>query len=95
MQEEVRVVLDAMGGDHAPEEMIKGAVEAVNEKNNIHVLLVGQEDVISEELEKYTYPKERMEIVHASDRDSRAASHGDPQEKGFLHCGRNEYGKKR
>lgn len=32
MQEEVRVVLDAMGGDHAPEEMIKGAVEAVNEK---------------------------------------------------------------
>ena len=33
MQEEVRVVLDAMGGDHAPEEMIKGAVEAVNEKN--------------------------------------------------------------
>lgn len=42
---------DAMGGDHAPEEMIKGAVEAVNEKNNIHVLLVGQEDVISEELE--------------------------------------------
>lgn len=51
MQEEVRVVLDAMGGDHAPEEMIKGAVEAVNEKNNIHVLLVGQEDVISEELE--------------------------------------------
>ena len=43
MQEEVRVVLDAMGGDHAPEEMIKGAVEAVNEKNNIHVLLVGQE----------------------------------------------------
>ena len=67
MQEEVRVVLDAMGGDHAPEEMIKGAVEAVNEKNNIHVLLVGQEDVISEELEKYTYPKERMEIVHASE----------------------------
>ena len=37
MQEEVRVVLDAMGGDHAPEEMIKGAVEAVNEKNNIHL----------------------------------------------------------
>ena len=67
MQEEVRVVLDAMRGDHAPEEMIKGAVEAVNEKNNIHVLLVGQEDVISEELEKYTYPKERMEIVHASE----------------------------
>ena len=67
MQEEVRVVLDAMGGDHAPEEMIKGAVEAVNEKNNIHVLLVGQEDGISEELEKYTYPKERMEIVHASE----------------------------
>ena len=29
--------------------------------------LVGQEDVISEELEKYTYPKERMEIVHASE----------------------------
>ncbi len=55
------------GGDHAPEEITQGAVEAVNEKNNIHVLLVGQEDVISEELEKYTYPKERMEIVRASE----------------------------
>ncbi len=67
MQEEVRVVLDAMGGDHAPEEMIKGAVEAVNEKITSMFFLVGQEDVISEELEKYTYPKERMEIVHASE----------------------------
>ena len=95
MQEEVRVVLDAMGGDHAPEEMIKGAVEAVNEKNNIHVLLVGQEDVISEELEKYTYPKERMEIVHASE----VIETAEPpvmairKKKGFIHCSRNEYGK--
>lgn len=96
MQEEVRVVLDAMGGDHAPEEMIKGAVEAVNEKNNIHVLLVGQEDVISEELENIPILRKewRLSCIR-SDRDSRAASHGDPQEKGFLHCGRNEYGKKR
>ncbi len=67
MQEITTVVLDAMGGDNAPGEMIKGAVDAVNMRDDIKVILVGQEDVIKEEMEKYQYPDDRIEIVHAEE----------------------------
>lgn len=67
MQEITTVVLDAMGGDNAPGEMIKGAVDAVNMRDDIKVILVGQEDVIKEETEKYQYPDDRIEIVHAEE----------------------------
>ena len=39
MSEMVKVVVDAMGGDNAPEEPVKAAVEAVKEKENIQVIL--------------------------------------------------------
>ncbi len=67
MEEIVRVALDAMGGDNAPAETVKGAVEAVCEKKQIHVLLVGKEDAIKQELSKYTYDKERIQIVNADE----------------------------
>lgn len=67
MQEITRVVLDAMGGDNAPVEIVKGAVNAVNMRDDITVILVGQRDAVKEELEKYTYPKEQIEIVHAEE----------------------------
>ena len=63
----VKVAVDAMGGDHAPVEIVKGAIEAVNDSNEIFVYLVGKKDRIEKELEKYTYPKDRVEIVHASE----------------------------
>lgn len=67
MSEITRVVLDAMGGDNAPKETVKGAVEAVNKQEGIQVLLTGQQEVLKKELEAYTYPKERIEIVPASE----------------------------
>ncbi len=67
MQESVRIALDAMGGDNAPGEIVKGAVYAVKEKDNIHVILVGREEAIRSELSKYSYPEERVEIVNASE----------------------------
>lgn len=67
MSEMVKVVVDAMGGDNAPVEPVKAAVEAVKEKQNIQVILTGQEDVIQAELQKYPdYPKDRIRVVHAS-----------------------------
>uniref|UniRef100_UPI004057BC77 phosphate acyltransferase PlsX n=1 Tax=Agathobacter sp. TaxID=2021311 RepID=UPI004057BC77 len=65
MPEITKVALDAMGGDNAPAEIVKGAVHAVSSRSDILVYLVGQEDVIKEELAKYSYPKHRIEIVHA------------------------------
>lgn len=67
MQETTRVVLDAMGGDNAPVEMVKGAVDAVNMRDDIQVILTGQKDVIEEELKKYTYSAEKIEIVNADE----------------------------
>ncbi len=67
MQDLVKVAVDAMGGDNAPLEIVKGAVEAVNESKSIKVFLVGKETLIQEELKKYSYDKERIEVVHAED----------------------------
>ena len=46
MSDLVRVAVDAMGGDYAPVEPVKGAVEAVNADERVKVQLVGQVDVI-------------------------------------------------
>ena len=48
------VAVDAMGGDNAPVEIVKGCVDAVNEREDIKVLLVGEENVVRAELAKYT-----------------------------------------
>ncbi len=65
--EKVVIALDAMGGDYAPEQTVKGAVEAVNSSDEIRVILVGKQDMIAKELEKYEYAKENIEVVHASE----------------------------
>ncbi len=67
MSEVVRVAVDAMGGDNAPLEVVKGAVEAINEHDNIKVILVGKQSVIMEELNKYTYSSNQIEVVNAQD----------------------------
>lgn len=65
MQDMVKIAVDAMGGDNAPEQIVKGAVEAVNGRPDVTVSLIGKEEVVKEELEKYSYPKERLQIVDA------------------------------
>ena len=67
MQNTVTVVVDAMGGDNAPGEIVKGAIDAVNQREEIKVILVGVEDRIREELKKYTYKEEQVEIKHATE----------------------------
>lgn len=67
MAEMVNVAVDAMGGDNAPVEIIKGAVEAINEDKRVKVFLVGREPVITEELKKYTYDPAQLEIVHTEE----------------------------
>lgn len=67
MTEMTRVALDAMGGDHAPGEIIKGAVEAVQKRQDIQILLTGKEEVLKKELSAYTYPDGRIQIVNATE----------------------------
>ena len=68
MSELTKVAVDAMGGDNAPQEIVKGAVDALNRNENIEVTLVGNEDAIKEEMLKYdSFPKDRMHIVHTTE----------------------------
>ena len=53
MQTLVKVVVDAMGGDNAPAEVVKGAVDAVNARKDIKVILTGQKPLVERELQKY------------------------------------------
>lgn len=67
MSETIKVVVDAMGGDNAPEAPVKGAVEALNEVSGINIILAGRTEEIKKELGKYTYDSGRISIVHADD----------------------------
>ncbi len=62
----MKIVVDAMGGDHAPACVVAGVVEAVKEFP-VFITLVGIEERVKKELSRYSYPKGRINIVHASE----------------------------
>ena len=61
------IALDCMGGDNAPEEIVKGAVYAANEDKDMLVKLVGKKDLIEQELAKYTANIDKLEVVDATE----------------------------
>ena len=63
----MKIALDAMGGDYAPKETVKGAIEALSEIPQLTVVLVGNQDKINAELKKYKYDKNKIEIVHTDE----------------------------
>lgn len=67
MNKKVVIALDAMGGDYAPTETVKGAIEAVNECPEMKVLLVGKEEEIKKELSNYSYEYDSIEVVNATE----------------------------
>ena len=67
MQELVRVAVDAMGGDNAPLEIVMGAVEALELRKDLKVILVGPEETVRAELKKYSYDEARVEVGNASE----------------------------
>lgn len=62
----MKIIVDGMGGDNAPIEIVKGVVDAVNDFN-IDVILVGKEDILFQELSKYKYTEGKIEILNADD----------------------------
>ena len=67
MAELVNIAVDAMGGDNAPAEIVKGAIESLDKAKNLKVTLVGREDDVRAELSKYTYDPNRIDVIHASE----------------------------
>ena len=68
----IKIAVDAMGGDYAPGEMVKGAVEALKKKDQVSVVLVGQKDKIEKELEgQIRKRRERAEKTRDAVRETR------------------------
>ncbi len=59
----MKIVVDAMGGDNAPEAVVEGSIEAAGEYEDIEVILTGPEDRIKGLLPADRSLRERMEII--------------------------------
>ncbi len=67
MSESVTIAIDAMGGDHGPVVTIPAALLALEENPKLSLILVGQEELLMEELSRLgVQPSERLKIRHAS-----------------------------
>lgn len=62
----MRIALDAMGGDYGPAITTEGAVEILNEEDDLEIILVGDEEILKRELSTKRYPVKRLHIRHAS-----------------------------
>ena len=67
MGKKVRVVVDAMGGDNAPGEIVKGALEALKTQKDLILVFAGQRRALEAELKKYDYDSRRVETVFAEE----------------------------
>ncbi len=65
MKEKIVIALDAMGGDNAPDEIIKAAVQSLQD-SRLHVKLVGNKETIEPKLASLTFDKSRLETVNAT-----------------------------
>lgn len=61
-----KIAIDVMGGDYAPDEVIKGCIAALK-KTSCVLVLVGQESLIKEKLKSYTYDETKVEIINANE----------------------------
>ncbi|OLS01730.1 phosphate acyltransferase PlsX [Tissierella creatinophila] len=62
----MKIIVDGMGGDNAPIEIVKGCINAIK-RFDIDIIIVGHEEIIKKELESYTYDKSKIEILHAGE----------------------------
>ena len=62
----MKIIVDAMGGDYAPEAPVAASVRAAEELN-VDIVLVGKTDAIEKELSRFSYNKDRISIVNAQD----------------------------
>lgn len=62
----MKIVLDGMGGDNAPEEIVRGAVDAAKEMDH-EIIIVGRERLIRGELGKYEYDKDQISVLNADE----------------------------
>ena len=63
----MKIVVDVFGGDYAPQEIVAGAIKALQDNEKLKLVLVGDKDKITEVLQEQVFVSDRLEIVHAPD----------------------------
>ena len=63
----MRILVDAMGGDNAPEAIVNGCVDAIKSQAGFDILLIGDIDQINKILKKRKFSSQRLEVVHAQE----------------------------
>lgn len=63
----MKIVIDAMGGDNAPREIVKGALLALEQRTDFSLVFTGDEAAITKELSAYSFDGSRVEVRHASE----------------------------
>lgn len=62
----MKIIVDGMGGDKGPREIVKGCVDASRELG-VNIIIVGREEIIKEELDTHEYPQGAIEIINATE----------------------------
>jgi len=62
----MKISLDAMGGDYAPEEVVKGAILA-SEERDLEIILLGDMEKVNKELKKYKYKKDKLSVINCKE----------------------------
>lgn len=63
----IKIVLDAFGGDNAPNEIVKGALQAIKDNDNIHIILAGDQDKLKSLLVREKYNEKQLSLLDAKD----------------------------
>ncbi|MGN1077531.1 MAG: phosphate acyltransferase, partial [Candidatus Gallimonas sp.] len=59
----LKIAVDAMGGDNAPAEIVKGALQALVKRKDLRLVFTGDEDLVNRELAKHKYDRTRVEVI--------------------------------
>ena len=66
-KKKVNIVIDTIGGDNGPEVVVRGAVKGIEDNKNVTVYLTGHEEELNKLLSEYTYDKDRIKVVNATE----------------------------
>lgn len=61
----MKLIVDCFGGDHSPAANVEGSLLALQRFPDLHLILTGDEALLRTELDRKSYDKDRVEIVHA------------------------------
>ena len=63
----ITIAIDTLGGDNGAEPMIKGINDAIKIHDDVNIIVTGKEDELNPLIDKYSVPKEKIEVIHANE----------------------------